>query len=46
VALTQSELLEEIGPQNIFGDIDQALNAARARLGLAPEETSSRQAPV
>jgi SulP family sulfate permease len=46
MALTQSELLEEIGPQHVFGDIDQALTAARARLGLPLEETSSRQASV
>jgi SulP family sulfate permease len=37
VALSQSELLEEIGEQNLFGDVDEALTAARARLGL-PEE--------
>jgi SulP family sulfate permease len=46
MALTQSELLEEIGPQHVFDDIDRALTAARARLGMSPEESSSHQAAV
>ena len=37
VALRQSELLDEIGEQNLFGDVDEALAAARAHLGLSPE---------
>jgi sulfate permease, SulP family len=46
MALTQSELLEEIGTQHVFDDIDRALTAARARLGLSPEESSSHQPAV
>ena len=37
VALSRSELLEEIGQENMFGDVDEALTAARAHLGIAPE---------
>ena len=37
VALSRSELLEEIGQGNMFGDVDEALTAARAHLGIAPE---------
>jgi len=33
VALGRSELLEEIGEENLFGDVDEALEAARVRLG-------------
>jgi len=32
VALQRADLLEEIGEQNLFGDVDEALEAARARL--------------
>ena len=46
IALTQSELLDEIGQKNVFGDIDEALTAARSHLGLPPEEASSRPAAV
>jgi sulfate permease, SulP family len=46
MALTQSELLEEIGPQHVFDDIDRALTAARARLGLSTGESSSHQPAV
>ena len=42
LALSQSELLYEIGEQNLFGDIDEALTAARARLGLPSKEVSPR----
>ena len=38
LALSQSELLYEIGDESLFGDVDEALTAARAHLGLAPEE--------
>ena len=38
LALRQSELLDEIGGGNLFGDVDKALIAARAHLGLIPEE--------
>ncbi len=35
VALGRSDLLEEIGEENLFGNVDDALEAARARLGPA-----------
>jgi SulP family sulfate permease len=34
VALGRSAVLEEIGEENLFGNIDEALNRARAHLGL------------
>jgi sulfate permease, SulP family len=37
VALQRSELLEEIGESCLFGNIDEALAAARRYLGLPPE---------
>jgi SulP family sulfate permease len=37
VALTGSPLLDEIGRDNLFGNLDDALNRARRSLGL-PEE--------
>jgi SulP family sulfate permease len=37
VALERSGLLDEIGGEHLFGDIDEALIAARSRLGLPPE---------
>jgi SulP family sulfate permease len=36
VALGRSDLLDEIGDENIFGNLDDALNRARADLGEAP----------
>ena len=41
VALERSGLLAEIGGENLFGDVDQALTAARAHLGLPPQELSA-----
>ena len=35
VALQRADLLEEIGEQNLFGDVDAALEAARTRLAAA-----------
>jgi SulP family sulfate permease len=35
VALQRTDLLEEIGEENLFGDVDAALEAARTRLGIA-----------
>jgi sulfate permease, SulP family len=35
VALQRTDLLEEIGEENLFGDVDAALEAARTRLGTA-----------
>jgi SulP family sulfate permease len=37
VALTGSPILEEIGDDNVFGDLDNALNRARRFLGEAEE---------
>jgi SulP family sulfate permease len=37
IALGRSHLLDEIGEDAIFGNIDDALNRARTHLGL-PEE--------
>ena len=37
VALTGSPVLDEIGADNVFGDLDDALNKARRTLGLAEE---------
>jgi len=36
VALGRSHLLDEIGDDHIFGNVDDALNHARRHLGLAP----------
>jgi SulP family sulfate permease len=36
VALGRSAVLEEIGEENVFGNLDDALDRARAHLGLAP----------
>jgi SulP family sulfate permease len=35
VALQRADLLAEIGEDNLFGDVDAALEAARTRLGTA-----------
>jgi SulP family sulfate permease len=35
VALTNSPIIEEIGRENLFGNIDDALNRARALMGIA-----------
>jgi sulfate permease, SulP family len=43
MALGRSGLLDEIGDSHLFGDIDEALAAARKHLGL-PEETYPTQA--
>ena len=40
IALSQSELLGEIGEDNLFPDVDRALSSARIHLGL-PEEKNS-----
>jgi sulfate permease, SulP family len=39
VALTGSELLEELGDDNLFGNLDDALNKARRLVGV-PEEAA------
>ena len=53
VALGRSHLLDELGEENIFGNLDDALNAAREHLGLSPAPpppgigpTVAREQPV
>jgi SulP family sulfate permease len=41
IALGRSELLDEIGEDSLSDNIDDALSAARAHLGLPPDEPSS-----
>jgi sulfate permease, SulP family len=41
VALERSELLAEIGEDHLFGNVDEALAAARKHLGLPPEEPTT-----
>jgi SulP family sulfate permease len=36
LALGRSGLLDEIGKENLFGDVDEALEAARQRLQPVP----------
>ena len=38
MALSKSDVLDEIGEENVFGNIDDALNRARAHLGLSTIE--------
>jgi sulfate permease, SulP family len=42
VALGRSGMLDEIGEDNLFGDVDQALEAAKLRLQPPPAELSAR----
>jgi SulP family sulfate permease len=46
VALGRSDLLDEIGEENIYGNIDDALNGARAHLGLPPAQRPSFAIPT
>jgi SulP family sulfate permease len=46
IALGRSELLDEIGEDHLFGNVDQALDAARVHLGLEPEVEASSGAPT
>ena len=46
MALGRSPLLDEIGEDNLFGNIDDALNAARRRLGLAEEPRPAFATPT
>jgi SulP family sulfate permease len=46
VALGRSELLDEIGDDNIFGNLDDALNRARAELGQPSVEPPEGVTPT
>ena len=46
VALGRSDLLDEIGDDNIFGNLDDALNRARAELGEPPVEPPAGATPT
>jgi SulP family sulfate permease len=46
LALGRSYLLDEIGERNIFGNLDDALNRARAELGLAAEPRPAGATPT
>jgi SulP family sulfate permease len=46
MALGRSYLLDEIGDENIFGNLDDALNRARTHLGLPVEPTPDFAAPT
>jgi sulfate permease, SulP family len=46
VALGRSDLLDEIGDDNIFGNLDDALNRARAELGEPPVEPPEGTTPT
>ena len=46
MALSRSDVLDEIGEDNLFGNIDDALNRARAHLGLPPVERPEFGAPT
>jgi SulP family sulfate permease len=46
VALGRSDLLDEIGDENIFGNLDDALNRARAELGELPVEPPEGTTPT
>jgi sulfate permease, SulP family len=46
IALGRSELLDEIGEDHFFGNVDEALEAARAHLGLSSNVKESTAAPA
>ncbi len=46
VALGRSAMLDEIGVDNIFGNLDDALNRARAHLGLPAAERPAFATPT
>jgi SulP family sulfate permease len=46
VALTGSPTLEEIGRENLFGNLDDALNRARGLVGVAAEEPPGGSTPT
>ena len=46
LAMGRSQLLDEIGDDNIFGNVDDALNRARAHLGLPVVPPPERATPT
>ena len=46
MALSKSDVLDEIGEENVFGNIDDALNLGRAHLGLPTVETPDFGTPT
>lgn len=46
VALTGSPVLEELGRENLFGNLDDALNRARRILGVAEEAPPAHSVPT
>ena len=46
VALTGSPVLDEIGQENLFGNLDDALNRARRELGVAEEPPPPNVTPT
>lgn len=46
VALTGSPVLEEIGQENLFGNLDDTLNRARELVGVAAEKPPSGATPT
>jgi len=45
-ALVRSDMLEEIGEQNLFGHVDDALDRAREYLGLPPQPHPAEAVPT
>jgi SulP family sulfate permease len=46
IAIGRSHLLDVLGDENVFGNLDDALNAARLHLGLAPIEAPEGVGPT
>jgi SulP family sulfate permease len=46
LAMERAGLLEEIGDQHFFSDIDEALAAAQMHLGLAPPLSGAQSVPA
>jgi SulP family sulfate permease len=46
IALGRSHLLDEIGDEQVFGNIDDALNRARRHLGLPQQERPAFATPT
>jgi SulP family sulfate permease len=46
VAMTRSGLLDEVGDDNVFGNLDDSLDRARSHLGLPPHEHLAGATPT